>query len=400
MEAGFSVRLGHSEEHVFGKEAVVFSSAIPPHNPELLAARHLKIPTMPRLIALSRLLVQRKVVAVCGTHGKTTTTAWIAHLLQPWEVGFYVGASIKGLPRAQWGVSPWFVAEVDESDGLFLELPPEVVVLTNVDQDHLSSYGGFSQLKDSFEVYVSKAKVAVACADDRYALEVSRVNRRRLIYGLSAGATLRAENIHMGTEGTEFLVRLHGKRVGEALVPTFGLHNIRNALAALAAAHVMGVPLRKVLDRLPSVPLPARRLEVVEENGYVLVDDYAHHPREIAAGIAAIRSRWPGRRLLALFQPHRFSRTALLYEELGKTLAATDLAVVTEIYPAFETPIPRISGRLVAQAVEKFGGRALFVVDVRRSADAVMELASPGDVVVCFGAGDIWRHFRRIPEML
>lgn len=394
-DLGVPIRLGHRAENVVGKEAVVFSSAIPHDNPELVAARRRGIPVIPRLVALKSLLKDRRLIAVCGTHGKTTTAAWAAHLLRPWGVGFYVGAGVRGLPRARWGTSPWFVAEVDESDGLFVELSPDVVVLTNVDRDHLSSYGGFPELLNSFGAFVAKARVAIVCADDPGAVEAAGGKGRHFTYGISTKAMLRAEGIRMGPAGTCFSVSLGRKVLGEALIPAFGLHNVRNALAALGVAHVAGIPLRGLLDRLPSLPLPSRRLEVVAENGYVLVDDYAHHPREIAAGIRAIRARWPGRRLLVLFQPHRFSRTALLHRELGEALAEADFAVVTEIYPAFEPRIPGISGRLVTQAA----GRASFVADAEGAVEALMDVARPGDVLACFGAGDIWKHFRRIPEM-
>jgi UDP-N-acetylmuramate--alanine ligase len=399
-ERGISVCLGHREENVWGAETVIFSSAVPHHNPELSGARRSGAEVLPRLLALGRLLSRKRLIAVCGTHGKTTTTAWIAHLLRPWDVGFYVGAEVRGLPRARWGASPWFVAEVDESDGLFLGLFPEVAVLTNVDRDHLSSYGNFVRLKASFSAFLAKAASVVVCADDPVSLEASRGHGQRFTYGLSAGADLSARDVHIGPEGTIFSVYLSGNRLGETMIPAFGIHNVRNALAALAAGHVIGASLRELLGKLPSLPLPARRLEVVVENGYVLVDDYAHHPREIAAGIAAARARWPKRRVRVLFQPHRFSRTAFLHRELGEVLARADYAVVTEIYPAFEVPVPGVSGELVFRAMRGYGGRGAFVSQPVRAVEALLEISSPGDVLVCFGAGDLWKHFREIPKML
>lgn len=396
---GIPVQLGHREENVMGADTVVFSSAVPPDNPELSRARLSGAELIPRLSALARLLSNKRLIAVCGTHGKTTTAAWIAHLLCPWDVGFYVGAWIRGRPRARWGGS-WFVAEVDESDGVFLELFPEVAVLTNVDRDHLASYGSFVRLKAAFSAFLAKAVSAVVCADDPVSIEVSRGHKRTFTYGLSASADLSARDVRIRPDGTSFEVCLYGKRLGEAAIPAFGIHNVRNALAALAAAHVVGASPRDLLGKLPSFPLPARRLEVVAENGYVLVDDYAHHPREIAAGVAAVRARWPRRRVRVLFQPHRFSRTALLYRELGKALAGADYAVVTEVYPAFEAPIPGVSGELVYRAMRGHGGKGRFVARPDRAVEALLEASSPGDVMVCFGAGDVWRSFRRIPEML
>ncbi|MGY4706690.1 UDP-N-acetylmuramate--L-alanine ligase [Candidatus Bipolaricaulota sp. J31] len=396
---GIPVSIGHQGDNVLGARSVLVSSAIPEDNPELIAARRLGIPIIPRLLALRDLLADRKLIAVCGTHGKTTTSAWLAHLLRPIDAGFYVGAAVRGLPRAAWGRSPWFVAEIDESDGRFVDLNPEIVVLTNVDRDHLSSYGRYAALKEAFRLFLTKASRCVICGDDPPSLEVA-AGAKAFTYGLSAGTDLRARGVKVTARGTSFELLLRGRRVGEVLIPALGIHNVRNVLAALAVAHLLGLPLRGVLERLSALPLPRRRLEILMENGYVLLDDYAHHPREIAAGIRAIRARWPERRLLVLFQPHRFSRTALLFRELGRSLADADFAVVTEIYSAFEDPIPGISGTHVVQALHGHGGAGKFVATAEGAVEALLEEATPGDVIACFGAGDVWKSFRTIPAML
>ncbi len=396
---GIPVSIGHRDENVPGAQCLVASSAIPRNNPELFTARKLGISVLPRLLALKEILCGRKLIAVCGTHGKTTTSAWLAHLLRPSGVGFYVGAAVRGLSRASWGSSPWFVAEIDESDGFFVDLDPEIVILTNVDRDHLSSYGSYSVLKEAFHRFLTKAENTVVCGDDSPSLEVSR-GTDPFTYGFSTEVDLQARGVRTTSQGTSFEVFLHGKRVGEALIPAFGDHNVRNALAVLAGAHLAGISPREALERLADLPLPRRRLEVLMENGYVLVDDYAHHPREIVAGIRAIRARWPGRRLLVLFQPHRFSRTASLSRELGMALAAADIAVVTEIYSAFEEPIPKVSGRRVAQALLAHGGKGRFVADPERAVEELLESSAPGDVIACFGAGNVWETFHKIPEML
>jgi len=396
---GIPVSIGHRSENVLGARGVLVSSAIPRDNPELLAARRLGIPIVPRLLALKELLAGRKLVAVCGTHGKTTTAAWLAHLLRPIGAGFYVGAAVRGLPRAAWGTSPWFVAEIDESDGYFVKLEPEIVVLTNIDRDHLPSYGRYSALVGAFRRFLAGATRCAVCGDDPPSLEAAR-GTKALTYGLSAGVDLRARGVRTTPRGTSFEVLLHGRRVGEALVPSPGIHNVRNALAALAAVYLLGLPLRGALAGLAGLPHPRRRLEVLVDNGHVIVDDYAHHPREIAAGIRAIRARWPGRRLLVLFQPHRFSRTALLSRELGRALAAADFAVVTEIYPAFEDRIPGISGMHVVEALRGHGGAGRFVAAPAEAVEELLGAAAPGDVIACFGAGDVWKAFRTITEML
>ncbi len=401
MDLGANISVGHRPENVEGADAVIRSSAVPPDNPELARARRAGIPIHPRLHALEILLSRRRLIAVCGTHGKTTTTAWISYILRRvgLQVGFYIGAEVRGLPRAAWGGESWFVAEVDESDGLFLGLRPEIAVLTNVDRDHLGTYGGLGPLADAFGRFLHRARLAVFCGDDPVAREVSK-GGPSISYGLGPGCVVRARNLRPSPQGVSFEVLVEGKAAGEARIPLLGRHNVLNALAALTAAWVMGTSIRDALGLLPELPLPARRLELIHEDGLALVDDYAHHPREIAAGLEALRSHWPERRIIALFQPHRYSRTATLHRELGAALAGADLAVVTDVYPAFEDPIPGVSGRLVVDRARAHGGRAIFVPDPRDAAERALSAAREGDVVVCFGAGDIWVPFRRMAAML
>ncbi|MBC7317690.1 UDP-N-acetylmuramate--L-alanine ligase [Candidatus Bipolaricaulota bacterium] len=393
------VYLGHDPAHLPpGLDAVVFSSAVAPDNPELRAVDpDLRLP---RVRALSWLWRERSVAAVVGTHGKTTTTTWIAWLMRESSPGHYIGGQVPGLPSATWGKEKLVVAEVDESDGRFLCLSPDLCVLTSIDGDHLNNYAGFFGLKTAFAAFLGHAKKVVANVDDPHVVEIVRDHRDVVTFGLSAGADFRARGVRFFREQAVFELWAFGRRRGEVVVPGPGKHNVRNALAALAAAHILGIPISRLRDDLACAPRPRRRLEILEENGYLVVDDYAHHPTELAAGISALRSGWPGRRIVAIFQPHRYTRTALLAPQFGQVLAWADEVVVTEIYPAFEEPIPGVSGRIVADAVRRAGGKAVFCRDLNRAMEAAAERIRPGDIVVGFGAGDIWRLTREMARSL
>ncbi|MBC7222093.1 UDP-N-acetylmuramate--L-alanine ligase [Candidatus Bipolaricaulota bacterium] len=394
------VYLGHDPEHLPpGVDAVVFSSAVAANNPELLAAGTL---LLPRLHALRRLLEGRRLVAVVGTHGKTTTATWITALLRfcGVEPGHYVGGQIPGLPSATWGKDGLFVAEVDESDGRFICLSPTITVLTSVDGDHLNNYRGFSQLKRAFSAFLSRSQRVIGCVDDPRVAELLSPCQGVLTFGLSKDADFRARGISFFGERSVFELLVFGRPRGEVEVPGPGLHNVRNALAALATGYALGLPLAALRAGLAWAPRPHRRLEILEENGYLVVDDYAHHPTELAAGISALRLGWPGRRIIAIFQPHRYTRTAFLAAQFGEVLSRADHVVVTEIYPAFEAPIPGVSGRNVVEAIRRAGGKALFRADLNQAMEAAAELIRPGDIVVGFGAGDIWRLSREMARSL
>ena len=390
---------GHAAENLpLGVDAVVFSSAVSPENPELKAAQD----PLPRLYALRRLLENRLLLAVVGTHGKTTTTTWLAHLLRQagFEPGHYVGGQIPGLPSATWGKGKFFVAEVDESDGRFVYLSPYLAVLTSVDTDHLPTYRGFSGLKKAFRSFLLRAEHVVAPADDPELVEILRGLPRVVTFGFSSDADFCARGLWFSGERAAFELWAFRKRFGPVEIPAPGTHNVRNALAALAAGHILGLSLGFLTEAISSAPRPKRRLEILEENGYLVVDDYAHHPTELRVGIEALRLGWPGRRIIAIFQPHRYTRTALLASRFGEVLAQADEVVVTEIYPAFERPIPGISGRNVAEAVWQAGGKALFRPELSQAMEAAAEIIRPGDIVVAFGAGDIWRLSREMARSL
>lgn len=401
LRAWADVHVGHRAENVPQRvDAVIYSSAISSANPEMRVAQD--SPCWPRLLALREITRGRNWVAVVGTHGKTTTATWAAHLVTTvaGESGHYVGGEVPGLPSARFGRGGTFVAEVDESDGRFVDLAAHVAVLTSVDTDHVGTYGGFGGLKAAFARFVGRAERVAVCADDPVALSVARAGSRPLTYGFTPEADLRAVGTVYRRATSSFELLLHRRRIGGAEVPGPGLHNVRNALGAVAAGVLLDLPAHDLLSAFSTATRPRRRLEVLEENGYLVVDDYAHHPTEVAAGLAALRRGWPDRRIVAIFQPHRYSRTKALAGSFGNVLSRADQVVVSRIYPAFERPIPGVSGREVADAVCGAGGAAVYRDSLGAAMDAAAELIQPGDVVACFGAGDIWKLAREMAHGL
>jgi len=401
LQAWAPIHVGHREENLPERvDAVIYSSAVSPTNPELRAARG--VPVLPRLFALGEIARGRDLVAVVGTHGKTTTAAWAAHLVRALtgEGGYYVGGEVPGFPSALLGRGRPFVAEVDESDGRFVSLAPRVAVLTSVDTDHLGTYGGFAGLKRAFQSFIRRAGQVAACADDPVVLEVASSVGRPLTYGFSPLADLQARGAEYRRGRASFELRFRGRRVGDVDVPGPGPHNVRNALGALAAGVLLGLSLDELVPALAAAARPRRRLEVLEENGYLVVDDYAHHPTEVGAGLTALRLGWPKRRVVAVFQPHRYTRTQALAGAFGAVLARADEVIVTRIYAAFERPIPGVSGEDVAEAIRDAGGRARYRDSLPAAMDAAAEVVQPGDIVACFGAGDIWKLAREMAHGL
>jgi len=401
LRAWADVQVGHRAENVPHRvDEVIYSSAISSLNPEIQAAHG--IPRWPRLLALREITRSRTWVSVVGTHGKTTTATWASHLVTAVTGGggYYVGGEVPGLPSASMGQGETFVAEVDESDGRFVNLSSRVAVLTSVDTDHVGTYGGFTGLKEAFARFIGRADRVAVCADDPVALSVARAGCTPLTYGFSSRADLRAAGAVYRRETSSFELLVRGKKVGEVEVPGPGPHNVRNALGAIAAGVLLDLPAHNLLPAFSTATRPRRRLEVLEENGYLVVDDYAHHPTEVAAGLAALRLGWPERRIVAIFQPHRYSRTQALASAFGKVLSRADQVVVSRVYPAFERPIPRVSGREVADAVSGAGGAAVYRDSLGAAMDAAAEVIQPGDVVACFGAGDIWKLAREMAHGL
>ena len=400
-ELGADVRIGHDPSHVADVSAVVASSAVPSRHPEIEAARARGLPVLKRAEAMAGLVHRGRVVAVAGTHGKTTTTAMIASVL---TAGGLDPTALVGGAVPEWdghlrlGRPDVYVVEADEYDRSFHELRPDAAVVTNLDADHLDVFGDLEGVRDAFRTFVGGARpgarIAV-CADDP---EASRLLGLLPVagygYGLSAGSQLRAVDVTSDAEGTRCRVFEEGRDAGELVVRVAGLHNLRNALGASVIGRYFGVSWDAVREGLRGFTGVARRLQRVGEvDGVLVIDDYAHHPTEIEATLAAVRMGNPGRRLVALFQPHLYSRTRDFADAFGRVLAAgSDVVWVTDVYPAREKPIPGVTGQTVADAVRRHGGNQIVVryhPPLEGLASALADELRPGDVIVSMGAGSV-----------
>jgi UDP-N-acetylmuramate--alanine ligase len=394
--AGIEVHVGHRRAHVHGSEAVTLSTAIPATNTELDEARRRDIPVLPRARMLASICATTRSLGVAGTHGKTTTTSMLMLMLA--EAGlrpsFIIGGDVTDMGTgAQWTGGEWLVVEADESDGTHLELPLHGTVLTNVEVDHLDHYGSFEAIVDGFTTYLSQiAGPKVLCIDDPVCARLA-AGAAAITYGTSQGADFRAVELSAGRGSFHFAVVRDGVRLGDVELPLRGVHNVRNATGALAMAMSIGVPFDAAASALARFGGVARRFDVRgSDGGATLVDDYAHLPSEIAAVLAAARhSGDDWRRIVAVFQPNRYNRMAVMWPEYADAFVDADVVVLTEIYPSGTEPIPGVSGKLVVNAVLDAHPRSRVLWLPRRD-DVVDFLAGElraGDVSISMGCGDV-----------
>lgn len=394
----------HAASNVEGADAVVVSTAIKADNPEVIAAREHRISIVPRAVMLAELMRLRRGIAIAGAHGKTTTTSLVASIMGigGLDPTFVIGGRLNAAgANARLGTGDFIVAEADESDASFLCLTPVLAVVTNIDADHMETYDhDFEKLKQAFVDFLTRLPFygnAVLCADDENVRSiVSRIPKPVVLYGLSEDAEVRAVDVR--AEGTQmcFTVLREGYEPLPVRLNLPGLHNVRNALAAITIATLVGVSDEAIVEALAHFNGVGRRFtqygEIACKNGgqFTLIDDYGHHPHEMAATLEAVRGAYPGRRVLVAFQPHRYSRTRDCFEDFAKVLSSVDALVLADVYPAGETPIPGADGRSLARAVRLMGHTDLIFVD--RAADmddAIMKMARDGDVVVTMGAGNV-----------
>jgi UDP-N-acetylmuramate--alanine ligase len=391
--SGVEVSVGHDAAHVAGAEVVALSTAIPDSNPEVREARRRGLTVLSRAEALAAIASCRRCVAVSGTHGKTTTTSMLALILV--EAGlrpsFLIGGDVNEIgTNAVWDTGEWMVIEADESDGTFLHLTPEIAVVTNIEPDHLDFYGGFDNLVDAFDRFLSSgAEGAVVGADDEVAARLGARHGADLV-GVSPAATYRIEDLETGN-GVSFALRRRGEVVGRVALPVTGANIARNASVAEAVALRLGVPFAAAQRALARFAGVARRFESRgEAHGVRFVDDYAHLPSEVAAVIEAARNTGPDR-LVVVFQPHRYSRIAALGERFADAFSGADVVVVTEVFAAGESPLPGVTGRVVADAVRR-AHPGLDVTYVPGRAELIAHVAAllgPGDLCLTLGAGDL-----------
>jgi len=411
---GARVSVGHAAANIAGADVVVVSGAVARDNPEVEAALNARIPVVARAEMLAELMRFRYSIAVAGSHGKTTTTSLIASILNEGgeDPTYVIGGRLKSAAsNARLGAGRYLVAEADESDASFTHLQPLIAIVTNIDNDHLSTHGGdFGLLKKSFVDFLHNLPfygLAVLCLDDEHVRSiVQELGRPVLSYGIEAGADVRAVNIRPEALKTRFDVERAAAAPLEVTLNLPGLHNVRNALAAITVALELGVEDEAILRALAAFQGVDRRLQhvgdVVTAVGRVsVVDDYGHHPTEVTATLEAIRQGYAGRRVLLAFQPHRFTRTRDLIDDFGKALSGADVLCVTEVYAAGEAPIAGADGRAICRAVRSRGLlEPLFVEKVEELPQALKDVIKDGDVILAMGAGNISAVAHALPEAL
>jgi len=404
--AGLGARIypTHAGEHIQGADAVVVSSAVAASNPEVTAARAARIPVVPRALMLAELMRLKQGIAIAGTHGKTTTTSLVASVLAEGGLDptFVIGGRLEAAgSNARLGTGEFIVVEADESDASFLHLQPVVAVVTNIDADHMETYAhDFARLKQSFVQFLQNLPFygsAILCVDDPNVREILPfVSKPLLSYGFAADAMLRAERVEHAAGAMRFAVVRERRDPLAVTLNLPGRHNVQNALAAIAVATELGVPDDAILKALAEFRGVDRRFqrhgEVALPGGarFALIDDYGHHPAEMAATLEAVHGAFPGRRVVLAFQPHRYTRTRDLFEDFVRVLSSADALLLTEVYPAGEAPIVAADGRSLARAV-RVAGRVepIFVERIDALAAEILRVARDGDVVVTMGAGSI-----------
>jgi UDP-N-acetylmuramate--alanine ligase len=412
---GVKIHRGHDAAHVREADVLVISSAIDPGNPELAAANEARIPVVRRAEMLAELMRFRHGIAVAGTHGKTTTTSLVASLLAEGGLDptFVIGGRLNSTAsHSRLGQGAYLVAEADESDASFLHLQPMIAVVTNIDADHLATYqGDFSRLRGTFLEFLHHLPfygLAVLCVNDRHlAAMLTEVGRPTLTYGIDVAADVCAHAIRAEGTRTHFEISLPGRDSRLAVTLNLpGRHNVLNALAAVAVAHELGVSDEAIRRGLGSFQGIGRRFQVygdvVTPTGSVtLVDDYGHHPTEIAATLAAARDAWPGRRLVLAFQPHRYTRTRDLFEDFAEVLSEPEVLVLLDVYPAGEAPIPGADGRTLARAIRARGRvDPVFVESPERFVETLRSVLRDGDVLLTQGAGNVGALAASLPNAL
>ena len=406
-QLGATVHVGHAEQNLSNADAVVVSTAVGNDNPEILAARARNIPVVPRAMMLAELMRLRQGIAIAGTHGKTTTTSLVASILAKggFDPTYVIGGRLNSSgTNAKLGTGEFIVAEADESDASFLYLMPILAVVTNIDADHMETYGhDFGRLKQAFVDFLERLPFygrAMLCVDDANVRELlARLSKPVTTYGFAEDAQIRAVNVRHENGKMRFTALCRHNSVPVDLDITLnlaGTHNVLNALAAIAVGLEVGVAGDAIVAALAEFQGVGRRFQRYGEiplaggGTFTLIDDYGHHPAEMAATIAAVRGAFPGRRLVLAFQPHRHTRTRDLFEDFVKVLGEVDALLLAEVYAAGEAPIVAADGRTLMHAVRVAGQcEAVFVEQIQDMPQAILKMAKPGDVVVTMGAGSI-----------
>lgn len=408
-ERGATVYIGHEAKNVNGANVVVYSTGVPQDNVELRTAVKKDIPLLHRSEMLAKLLNERHGIAVAGAHGKTTTSSMIAQVMEECGVDptYIIGGEVVGLGgNAKAGKSEYVVAEADESDGSFLQYHPYVGIVTNIEADHLENYdGSFQKLKQAYKQFLGQVRadgVAIVCGDDSYVQELlPDIQTEIVTYGIEEEVDYRASHIRYTNGNTTFLVWERGERLGEAALSVPGRHNVYNALATIATCRRVGLSFQEVTEALPKFRGTKRRFQLMGEgDGITIVDDYAHHPTEITATIEAAKSY--GKRIVAVFQPQRYSRTYFLLDDFSRAFRDADEVVITSIYsPVGEARIEGVSSERLTELIrQNSNSNVTFCATNDDVKYYLLETVRPGDLVLTMGAGDIWTVAKALAQQL
>ena len=405
-ELGGTLFKGHRAEQVEGADVVVYSSAVKETNPEVIEAKARFIPVIPRAEMLAELMRLKYGVAIAGAHGKTTTTSMVASILTGGSMDptVVIGGrlDIWGGSNAKLGQGEILVAEADESDGSFLALSPTIAVVTNIDLEHLDHYGSMDAIRTTFINFINKVPfygVSVLCLDNEEIQGIiPHLKKRYITYGMSSQADLRGKDLIKEKEGTSFEITLHGDSLGRVSVGMPGEHNVLNALAATAVGLELDLEMKVIRKGLKALGGLARRFQVKgEREGVLFLDDYGHHPTEIAATLKTVKECWPERRLMVAFQPHRFTRTKTLLDRFAISFNDADVLLVAPIFPAGEQPIENINAENLVQEIRNHGHKEVFSFSGEAAMEkAILEWFRPGDLLLTLGAGNIYQMGTRI----
>ena len=409
---GAMIFQGHDSRYVAGADLVVVSSAINEQNKEVIAARKNHIEVIPRAEMLSRIMQQKHRIAVSGTHGKTTTTSMISLILERMHLDptIAIGGEVNDIGgNAKLGKGDYMVVEADESDGSFLLLNPNLAIVTNIENDHLDYFDNLDKTIESFQTFMEKVPqegcivAGYDCKNVRKVLENIRVKKRIICFGFHEQADIRATHVKLNKNNSTSEIYFRGEKLGMLALQVPGYHNILNALAAISIALELNIPFQDIKEILALFKGVKRRQEIVAGfNGNILIiDDYGHHPSEIKATLNAIRQGWPNRRIITVFQPHRYSRTKLLYDQLGNAFHDSDLVIINDIYPANEKPIPGISSDLIYQRIKRYkNNQVRYLANKDETVAHLIDLIKDDDIVLTMGAGDVWQIGKNLAKKI
>jgi UDP-N-acetylmuramate--alanine ligase len=391
---------GHSGEQIIGADVVVTSSAIGFENPEVIAAEQASIPVIPRAEMLAELMRLKYSVAIAGAHGKTSTTSIIAQVLDKGGLDptVVIGGKLKSIDtNAVLGQGDFIVAEADESDGSFLKFSPTIAVVTNIDREHLDFYRDLTAIKEVFLSFIDRIPfygLAVLCLDNEPIQDlIPKIKKRFTTYGLSTQADFQARDVTFEGQKTRFNLYHFGERLGEIALNLPGVHNVLNAMASIAVGHELNIPFSVIQKTLETLEGVQRRMEIKgEAKGITIVDDYGHHPTEIKITLHTIRVSWPDKRIVVVFQPHRYTRTQALYDDFTRSFYQSDMLVVLPIYPAGEKRIEGIDSDRLSKGIRAHGHKeVIYLEDVKSTTLYLKEILKAGDILLTLGAGDVWK---------